>query len=149
MKDFYETKLLRHLYKDPITNCWNWTGYVTKYGYGETRLIDKKKVRVHRLSMFVWKDFDLNSELDVLHDCDNRRCFNVEHLFIGTNLDNMKDKVSKNRQSRKLDKQDLLEIIKYFTEKEFSVKELAEIYKVSKSAIKMKIKKFNLGLGSR
>ena len=38
--------------------------------------------------------------LQVLHRCDNPRCVNPEHLFLGTNADNVADKVSKGRQAR-------------------------------------------------
>ena len=35
--------------------------------------------------------------MHVLHKCDNPKCCNPDHLFIGTNADNVADKVSKNR----------------------------------------------------
>jgi hypothetical protein len=36
----------------------------------------------------------------VLHKCDNRKCCNPSHLFLGTNLDNIADKLAKGRQAR-------------------------------------------------
>lgn len=58
----------------------------------------KKQNRlIHRASAFAFKEFDLLSEPNILHKCDVRRCFNPDHLFEGTQLDNMRDAWSKGR----------------------------------------------------
>ncbi len=80
-------------------DCWYWTGskYI-KNGYGRMYVIETKTyMRVHRLSANLWLGFDLNSELLICHSCDNKICFNPEHLFIGTHKDNNQDTVNKNR----------------------------------------------------
>lgn len=46
----------------------------------------------------------------VLHLCDNRRCVNPDHLALGSQLDNMQDMLSKNRQASKLSPEDVVEI---------------------------------------
>jgi uncharacterized protein YerC len=55
--------------------------------------------RAHR---FVWEHLKgkIPPNIMVCHSCDNPRCINIEHLFLGTALDNMRDKVAKNRQAR-------------------------------------------------
>ena len=84
--------------------CWNWMLHIMHVGYGHIRIgsdVDgtRKTVRVHRLAAHLWKGFDLNSKLQVLHHCDNRKCFNPDHLFIGTHSDNMADCSRKGRIS--------------------------------------------------
>lgn len=52
----------------------------------------------HRLSWFI--HFGEWPELCVLHTCDNRKCVNPDHLFLGTNKDNVDDRVKKGRSAR-------------------------------------------------
>jgi len=78
--------------------CWNWTGCVDKNGYGVKSYAGKRQL-VHRLAAHFWLKFNLSSSLFVLHCCDNPRCFNPKHLFIGTQIDNMQDCIRKKRQA--------------------------------------------------
>lgn len=58
----------------------------------------KKKRLVHRIAAAIWLGFDLESDLQVNHHCDNPPCFNPEHLFIGTQKDNLRDMDAKGRR---------------------------------------------------
>lgn len=75
--------------------CWEWTAATAK-GYG--RFCVKKPVitQAHRMSWMLLKGAIPNG-MWVLHKCDNRRCVNPKHLFLGKALDNMLDCVSKGR----------------------------------------------------
>lgn len=77
--------------------CWEWSGYRDK-GYGQIRT-QSGLVLTHRLAYeFMWGP--IPGKLFVCHRCDNPPCCNPWHLFIGTQLDNMRDMVSKGRQNR-------------------------------------------------
>lgn len=76
--------------------CWEWTGMLSKpEPYGRFSL-KGKKYSSHRLSYFLSNKED-PKELLVLHKCDNHKCVNPNHLFLGTNADNMVDKIKKGR----------------------------------------------------
>ena len=79
--------------------CWNWTASKIR-GYGQmSKGKNKSPYRAHRLSWMINRG-EIKDNLHVLHHCDNPSCVNPNHLFLGTQQDNMKDMVSKNRQQR-------------------------------------------------
>lgn len=72
--------------------CWIWVGCLYKgSGYGQFR-----NMRAHRFSYSMCCGV-VPDGLFVLHKCDNPPCVNPSHLFIGTPLDNMTDKMVKGR----------------------------------------------------
>ena len=77
--------------------CWEWTGYRIETGYGQFGLNGKLELS-HRVAWFLTHG-EL-PELHVLHDCDNPPCCNPNHLFLGTQQDNMADRDAKDRQPR-------------------------------------------------
>lgn len=60
----------------------------------------KKHFRMHRVSYQVFTDVDLKISDVICHKCDNPKCINPAHLFLGTHKDNSDDKVLKNRQAK-------------------------------------------------
>lgn len=83
-----------------ITNCWNWSGSL-RNGYGRTicgSRVDntRKSVSAHVFSYLAFNG-DIPDGLCVLHKCDNRKCCNPDHLFLGTKKDNAIDMVKKRR----------------------------------------------------
>lgn len=87
---------MRHVTK--TDNCWLWTAGKDKNGYG---LASKGRgqtgtCRAHRRAWELFKG-TIPIEMMVLHRCDNPPCVNPDHLFLGTNSDNMRDAHAKGR----------------------------------------------------
>lgn len=78
------------------SDCWEWQGALLKQGYGTLRGKDGRQINAHRLSHLLFKG-DIAEGLHVCHTCDNRKCVNPDHLFLGSASDNMKDCFDKGR----------------------------------------------------
>lgn len=80
------------------SGCWLWPRAITKNGYAVLRIGkgSGKLWLLHRLAWELWNG-PIPNGLWVLHRCDVRRCYNHEHLFLGTQQDNNKDRDTKGR----------------------------------------------------
>lgn len=77
------------------TRCWEWTGAKNSGGYGVMR-VGNIQCYTHRIS-FELSHGRIVEDFDVLHHCDNRCCVRPEHLWLGTDQDNVDDKTKKGR----------------------------------------------------
>jgi hypothetical protein len=91
-------RLERRLKKDSKTGCWEFQGQRSIEGYGKIK-VDNKNWRAHRLAYLLFVG-EIPDGMIVCHRCDNPPCCNPDHLFLGTHLDNVADKVCKNRQAK-------------------------------------------------
>lgn len=83
--------------KSDASGCILWQQFL-KRGYGQIRVGGRtgRTARVHRVA---WElaNGPIPAGMSVLHRCDVRNCINPEHLFLGTQADNVADMVAKQR----------------------------------------------------
>ena len=82
---------------DKTPSCWIWRGALGSDGYGAIQIAMRSK-KTHRVS---WEMAHgaIPDGMCVLHQCDNRACVKPGHLFLGTRLDNNRDRVLKGRSA--------------------------------------------------
>lgn len=125
-------------YKISDSGCWEWQGVLTRDGYGMA-CYKGKRVRAHRLSLLHRLNIE-NSDFLALHHCDNRKCINPEHLYLGTALQNSGDMVERCRSSRLLGDKNPVRVINSVVALEIFKdkgphKEIALKYGISQSAV--------------
>jgi len=127
--------------------CINWIGAINKTGYGSFATgndighkIGNKSTRAHRVSYILFKGL-IPDGVCVLHACDNRKCVNPEHLFLGTLKDNTQDMIKKKRHvhgeiqwNSRLNKNDVIKIMEFLDEGILH-SEIARIFNVSMQTI--------------
>ena len=95
-----ETRIKKHTIK--VGECWIWQGWKDRCGYGCTQFGCGRKSRVgkvkkaHRVSYEFYVG-PIPKGMYVCHKCDTPACVNPEHLFLGSQKDNMADCSSKGR----------------------------------------------------
>jgi hypothetical protein len=85
-------RALRHTIKDPITNCWLAQGAL-RNGYGVV-MVKYQSVYLHRLSAALYLGYtleDITRQVNHKLFCPNKNCWNPEHLYVGTQEENMND----------------------------------------------------------
>jgi len=90
-----EKRLFNKRKIDSVTNCWNWVGSITEGGYGQIGY-KNKMYYTHRLSYKLFVE-EIPEGILVRHKCDNKLCFNPEHLELGTYQDNNLDTLERNK----------------------------------------------------
>ncbi len=126
------------------TGCWNWHGALMGSGYGNIMNENGKLEGAHRLSYRLNKG-DIGASF-VLHECDNPLCVNPDHLFLGSQKDNLADMTNKGRRRSnspkgskhvhsKLVEKEVLEIRSKYVPYQYGLQKLADEYGVSKRNI--------------
>ena len=92
-----DLRLYRGCKYNEQNDCWEWQRATNNIGYGMIRDSEHGGMRTtHRVSYEIHKGKIPKGKL-VLHKCDNPKCCNPDHLFLGTHQDNTDDMIAKNR----------------------------------------------------
>ncbi len=141
-KDYVENRFLRYVKSPTREKCWEWTGKLNSYGYGRLTF-ERSTLLAHRVSYFLYNGI-FEESLCVCHSCDNPKCVNPKHLFLGTHADNNRDMYEKDRQRpafgtdhfrSKLSEEDVLEIRKLYKKGDYTHRSLAKKFKVHKTTV--------------
>lgn len=115
------------------SGCHEWQSVINRGGYGKFHFEGRQAV-AHRVAyqLFIGD----TKGLAVLHKCDNRKCVNPEHLFLGTKADNVKDMDAKGRRGTrsKITRAQAKEINKLLDQR-YTQQEVAEKFGVDQTTI--------------
>jgi len=135
-----EERFWSKVIKGADDGCWIWTAH-THRGYGRISLGVGKVLEAHRVAYELLKG-PIPEGMHVLHHCDNPICVNPNHLFLGTNADNLHDAAVKYRVGHlnccgnaKLTYAQVREIRRRYNQGHVTYQRLAEEYGVTHSQI--------------
>lgn len=154
LKQKLENSFLKKTQRKDNDKCWPWKACVDQNGYGcMWNCILKKRSRVTRVILFLYKNVPFESKLIACHKCDNPICVNPSHIFVGTMKDNSQDMVKKGRYNpankpkgskhfaSKLSEADVLKIRNMYRTGEHTYGSIAQLYNIDKTVIGKIIKK--------
>ena len=122
------------------TGCWDWIKSLTHNGYGRFAQSRNKSVRAHRWS-YEYFIGHIPEGLLVIHNCDNPKCVNPDHLRTGTQKDNMRQMYGAGRwPKQKLTPDDAVEIRRMYASGDYLQREIAEVYGVTQHHVSAIIK---------
>lgn len=96
----YAEKFWAKVRRGASTECWPYGGYCDDRGYGIFSWAHRERMKAHRAALYFATGTPIPSDVVVRHGCDNPPCCNPLHLELGTQVDNVRDRDSRLRQTR-------------------------------------------------
>ena len=144
MNDALEAAFWANVEKRGPDDCWPWVGPLWPNDYG--RFLDRG---AHRFA-WIFANGPIPDGLHVLHRCDWPPCCNPAHLFLGTHLDNMRDKSAKGRatfgerhHASRLTEAAVREARHLYAQGGVTLRQLADRYGVSREAVGRAVNRVN------
>lgn len=129
-----EVRFWRFVHK--TDTCWVWTGGKHRFGYGKIDGLD-----AHRVSWEIHNG-PVPSGMYVCHHCDNPACIRPDHLFLGTQTDNMRDMSRKGRGARgettpgaKMTAEKVRQLRERYAQGDISMKAVGEMFGIKPHAV--------------
>ena len=132
----HKNRFSRHLIGNAIFDdsaCWNWKSQIDDNGYGRFQINGKSK-HAHRISYLIFKG-EIPEGLCVCHTCDNRKCVNPNHLFLGTKKDNSIDMAKKGRATNSKLSKVQVQVIKEACDNGLVKNQIAKYFKIRPSNV--------------
>lgn len=147
---YYPSEEERFLYFVHKTDsCWNWVGATDGGGYGIFIKKGGERSKAHR---YIWERIygNIPKRMCICHHCDNPSCVNPKHLFLGTQKDNVQDKMNKGRfikmKGRKngrsiMTKDKVIELRKLYKSGNYTYMQLVKRFGISQTQVARIVKK--------
>lgn len=128
IKENFEKKVIKQ------DGCWGWNGMINAGGYARMSKNNKKE-SAHRISYIIHKG-EIPEGFNINHICHNKICTNPEHLYAGSQKQNVDDMLKANRAKHNsvLNEEQVIEIKRLIKEGK-SLKDLSKKYKVNSTVI--------------
>jgi hypothetical protein len=133
-------RLLAHVEQRPGDQCWPWTAGLTDDGYGKFSFTHNGRHKAMTASRALWLLTFGEPNGQVLHDCGNRPCCRLDHLYDGTHAQNMTDRTRHGRTgigsrngNAKLSDIEVRSIRMLYASGSFTQRELAALYGISRA----------------
>lgn len=133
-KEYIKQRFWSKVNKRGDSECWEWQRGRHPNGYGACKIAGISTNKAHRIAWILTRG-QIPEGLYVCHRCDNPPCCNPNHLFLGTQKDNIMDNVLKGRQHKKLSEKDIIEIRRKCTIEGVSQAKIAKQFDLCRQAV--------------
>jgi len=131
--------------------CWEWKGMLNPGGYGVMSIAkEKRNVLVHRYFYSFVLGIEIPEGKQVCHKCDNPKCVNPDHLYIGDAYTNVHDMMDRGRARKalgnkvntsKLSEDEVREARRLFDQAGWKISEIADLFGLSRNAMAAVVKR--------